>query len=638
MDDHNFGYSRRSRARAPGLLPVPQPVPASAAGGPAPADGGPRTPVHGLDSPFDESRLLSFLQSANFSTDSLGSASWAPPDPEAQGLGIQSPSTRRYSAHSLNNSPVLQARRAAPSARPKSAIFLDSINFAISEDGSPVQDAINNTPRARNSYHFGGARASLAAQAYVPVPSIAPPTGPAHPAHAAAAPRLGSPRTSPARSALPSRYGRLVLPIRKRNALPERYQPFNFQPEVLNQSASALKPAHRKGHKYKHSSVLMNLFQEPPPALQNLHTLQPLAIPDLFPVPTLREVMALISGSQRAKLVWLAAHVVLLGVVFVVGARVAMPLLLTLAHLVFYDALALVVVVFVEIMSNFEVWGSSSIQYPFGLGRLEVLVGFALSTLLVMVGVDLISHLVEEFVIGMAFHDASGEVEHLSHHIHGSPGAAAPLHWGYELVLAVTVAMTLVLSNYILVHDRIRRMIALAQEAQALTARREWAPVAFMRRYYDTVSRYPTHLLTLLYAVFLMAAPVLPVGNDVDVNEATTLVVASLLCYNGLQLAKSLGGILLLSYPHLDYRYFVLKLRILDRVEQLDCFKLTWMVDRLFVAKFNYELYVVGLRIVMRGGSSEMESEVRFEVGRVVRDCVGLREGKIEITIDIDRN
>ncbi|CAH2352018.1 hypothetical protein CLIB1423_05S03774 [[Candida] railenensis] len=683
---------------------------------------GPHTPTNAIDSPFDNAQNLSFLSSANFSTESLSSSHPAPPPISfagslpSSGLGIgtlPSPySSRRFSGQSLSNSPLLPSSKrnsfnssnpttsntnnnssSNRAPRPKSAIFMmDSNNFAISEDGSPIQDAIDSTPRARNSFHFGR---STAAQAYVPTPQIAPPTGPSgftfgggNASVEIGGSRSNSRSTSPVRSGSPARNGRTASPIRKpttlgvdkRNTSPTRYQPFNFQPQELMMNGNgsnhslSVKPAHRKGHKYKHSSVSMNLFQEPPPAIANIHQ-KVLSIPDSYPIPTFKESIRSVTHTQKLKLAWSIGHVLVSAFVFLVGIKLKMPTLSTLAHLIFYDALGSLVIVFVDIMSNFEVWNSSSIQYPFGLGRLEVLVGFALSTSLIMVGLDLISHSVEEFVIELAVGGEENVKDHSSHHIHGdhSTGTNSSItgNWFvYELVLFISICITIVSSNYILFYDRINNMISnstrvggdepvndknskwkrrskinvgIIEGVSTTSTENDFVGFARVKNYLNAISRNPTHILTLTYILYLMLAPFLPtqlgLDIDIDLNESTTLVVALLLCYNGWKLAKSLGGILLLSYPHSDYQYYLLKSNIADQIEQLDCFKQTYSLEQLYLAKFNYELIVVGIFILMRGGTSEEESKIRFEINRIIKASVDRsgRKNKIEITIDINR-
>ena len=56
----------------------------------------------------------------------------------------------------------------------------------------------------------------------------------------------------------------------------------------------------------------------------------------------------------------------------------------------------------------------------------------------------------------------------------------------------------------------------------------------------------------------------------IDINEAATITVALLLCYNGWKLVKTLGGILLCSFPYSDYDYHMLKSRIIDQILSKD--------------------------------------------------------------------
>ncbi|CAK7892856.1 hypothetical protein CAAN1_08S04016 [[Candida] anglica] len=718
---------------------------------------------------------LRFLSSANFSSDSLPGT---PPTPSNNTMAFAAPmsassSWRGLSNPSLANSPMLGNMRTSPtgpiggsaangngpngrSARPKSAIFMmDSNSFAIAEDGSPVQEAIDNTPRARRSFHFGAGSSSMAnfggalpsnssaARSYTPVVPMAPPMGPSgsQGAPSISFAQLGGPTpprpgrrgsanssaassrsTSPVRSRSPVRHQhsrkQSMSPIRKNNlsiggggaggaAAGASASPFNFKPLHHDSSSSiSLKPAQRKGHKYKHSSVSMNFFQEPPPALLNSYN-QPLSIPASFPIPTFRESLTSVKPPQRVKLLWSGFHLSLSIAVFCLGIHLGLPTLSTLAHLVFYDALGSFVTVFVDVMSNFDVWGSSSLQYPFGLGRLEVLVGFALSTSLVMVGLDLVSHGLEEWVVEMmgdevveavatekvmdAVGDATAAVAAAaaaagaatashgdsSHHIHHS---STPTHFTlfqytiYLSTLLLVIITTFISSNYVLLHDRIAAIVqanhqqqsdviappkkrgyglltgkntskgnGLDSESQSGTNSSSVTGLKAITAYLVSFSRNPTQFLTLAYSLLLVILPLLPeLDLNVDLNESTTLVVALLLIYNGWSLAKTLGGILLLSYPSSDYQYYLLKQRLVDSITQLESYRQSYTMSRLFVTKVNYELLVVGVRMNMKGASSDDEARIRFEVTRIIRSEVeeaakNGRNNKVEITLDIER-
>lgn len=574
---------------------------------------------------------LGRLASANFSTDSLTEAPenlMAPTTPTLNGNNFQAPYVnRRYSNSSLNGSPVPSQPVVARTtrARPKSAYYMDT-HHSISEDGSPVQVPISNTPRSRNSMGY------IPKSAYIPN-NFGPPLAPA----AESRPLSNSRSNSPTRS----RTYKPKSPVR-RSSSPSKANPFNFKTqEVMMHSMGSnpsltVKPAHRKGHKYKHSSVSMNLFQEPVQDFENSKQL--LEIPDLFPIPNFRESIASINKTQKFKLLWSLLHFSLSILIFTLGFKFKLSAFSTLAHLIFYDSLGTILIVIVDIMSNFEVWNNSSIVYPFGLGRLEVLVAFGLSASLIMVGLDLISHSVEEFIVALI---ASDDSEHaLSHHIHGELGHT---NWFvYEFMLLLSITVTLITSNYILVSDKIKNM--LSEEPTSLSA----APhkkniLGSLQKYVYAWAKNPTHLLTLTYSLYLLVYPIIShITETTDVNDLASITAALLLCYTGWRLVTTLGGILLCSYPYTDYEYHVLKSTIMDQIRGLDFFKQTYTINQFFVTKFNYKLFVVGLQIDMKGATSDDDSRLRFEIYRIVkREIQALSlvtaNSDIEITIDVNR-
>lgn len=625
-----------------------------------PEDEIPVTPVQPRGPAERASGNIGFLASANFSTDSLNDTSVPPMDynNSFNNNFNNSNSPRKYSNSSTSTNNTINNNSNNYSAgsmyrtnsntrsRPLSAFLMDSGN-AISEDGLPVIPLFNNTPRSRNSFTFSAKP--------LPTTTFTPPL-----------PTTANYRSSsPTRQTSPSRINkhyRSGSPVRRGSSPSKAANPFNFGTQDLmfqhsNGSNQTLqvKPAHRKGHKYKHSSVSMNLFQEPPPI--SLADVQLVAIPDLHPIPNYKEAIASVTQNQKLRFIWSICHLGLSFIIFGLGFKFKLSALSTLAHLVFYDSLGSLLIVFVDTMSNFEVWNKSSIAYPFGLGRLEVLVAFALSTSLVMVGFDLFSHFIEEFIVLWAAPENHTDHEHLSHHVHAEPGSNEGNWAAYMGILVVTMVVSLISSNYILTYDRINEMIN-NQESNAYantlypnssnrgneksisSQRQKWMQII------EVWKKNPTHLITLTYTLFLIISPLVPqsLTSDlaIDINEFATITVAVLLCYNGWKLVKLLGGILLCSFPYSDYDYNVIRASITDQILLKDFFKQTYKIEKFFITKFNYKLFVVGMNIEMKGANSDEEVRMRFEVNRIIRKELEQLEGTTdnltaETTIDIDR-
>lgn len=612
---------------------------------------------------------LGKLALANFSTDSLAGGPTLQAAADIQPLSplpAPTPKLNPYSPQAYHQRRLSQNTNLSPRGRlprPKSAIFLDFQHPTIAEDeypgdSSPLEARFHNTSRLRNLSYIPKL---VSFNAYTPK-DLGPPIGP---------PRISvdrsPPRGSPCREPdLPQRdlysvtngsvgsLGNLFSPalapapsLAPSLAPPDTqlYSPFNFQLQNLSNSNLAAKPAHRRGHKYKHSSVLMNLFTEPPPAA--ILAVDPL--PERPPMPTGAEVSDSLTPSQRLKLGWLAAHFAALLAVFMAGYHMGVPLLSTLAHLMFYDALGLIVVVAVDVMLNFPVWSSLSVAYPFGLGRLEVLVGFALSASLIMVGFDLVSHFVEGQIVEMMAgaagspngaddaHDAVHDLVALGHHIHDHH--SEPPSWlAYEAMLLILIAVTL-FTTFVVRTDRINQMILhqdAADDPGLLDPETDlwWEAVV---KYVQAWARNPTHVLTLTYLVYLVILPLFP--QLADMHELMSLVVALLLCTTGWRLVKRLGSILLCLFPTLDARYLAMKSSVVREIEELDFFKQAWKVTLIFIAKFNYDCVVVGMRVQMRGGTADDDLRCRFEINRIIRRQLAGADDvkKMEITVDISR-
>lgn len=618
---------------------------------------------------------LSFL-SANFSSESLdiqGAAS--PTTPVRSGLGPAIPpsnnltpamtSAQLLAYNRLNSNANFISAQNSPGAslsqpsfsshqrtysnsssrpRPRSMFGSELQGSAILEGADESADSRDKRAQNRNSFH------------YTPKMSNTPMFTPRSQEGIIVRSRSNSPKraTSPKRSSSPQRRAALS-PYRSRASSPSK-QPFNFKPQDVMNGGSAAKPAHRKGHRYKHSSVSMNLFQEPLP-IDGVNLQQNL-IPDLYPIPNIRESLASADSFQKLKLMFAFFHFLVSGLVFWFGVESQQPAFSTLSHLVFYDSLGSILVAFVDIMSNFEAWSKSSIAYPFGLGRLEVLTGFALSASLVMVGCDLVSHFVEELVVSYVepLADEHGSHEHGSHHIHGSNHPN--VNWFfYELVLLVVILVTWLTSTMIFADGAFYKMIFKVESNPQSSASQSKATnglldkhegkadskLSYAKRLLGIFVKNPIRLLTLLYSLFLFLVPLIPSTLKeefgFDINETSTLMVAFTLCYAGWSLLKTLGGILLISFPYSDYDYNVLKATIIDKILGLPSFKNSYVLGSFFFTKVNYQLYVVGVTVTMKGGSADEESRLLFEINRVIVNELNRFEedAKVETTVSVDR-
>lgn len=417
------------------------------------------------------------------------------------------------------------------------------------------------------------------------------------------------PPMAPMRNKSPSRYRsptRDGSPKRYRSPSPKK--PFNFKSTNLAApTASSMRPSHRKGHRYKHSSVSMNLFQEPKQRA-------PLKVPVSFPIPTAKEFFGSCTPDQKRKFAWSCLHLALSSVILTIGFSYSLHTFSTLSHLIFYDALGCTTVVLSDIMRNFDVYTQSSIMFPFGLGRIKVLFEFALSVSLVFVGCDLISHFAEEFII--SFFEGDVDVETGGHSHHGSESSPHMNMMVYELCVAATLLTTFISSR-------------LHGDSGSASSR--------IGKLKHTIMSNPTHFITLIFASYLAFHPLLlSLDSDIEFNEVSSLAISVLIIYMGWKVVKRLGYTILLSAPGLTSNKSVtneLKQRIID----LDEFKKGYEIKNLVVSQVHLELVIVLANIRMIGGTDDDELNVRYKISEVVGQVIDTRHRGVETTIDIDR-
>lgn len=466
------------------------------------------------------------------------------------------------------------------------------------------------------------------------VPSLAQPPPPSishsHSGSLSSMRRSRSPirAKSPIRSPSPIRG---ESPIRQVN--PFNFKSTSFPMQHGNGSQNSLsvpgsnKTQYRRGHRYKHSSVSMNLFQEPPKRA-------PLNVKEHFSIPNLGEVVKSLTSIQKIKLAWCSVHIFSVIALFVIGIKFNNSVLLTLSHLCFYDMMSNLIVVIVDIMTNFQCWTNSSLQYPFGLGRIEVLIGFGLSVSLIFVGGDLISHLLEEIIINLIIGDTNDNEDRI-HHSHNSSSDSNTLSsFNFELLIIFTVILTVVSSNLLLSTKKLSFTNSLFSKNHLIKS--------------------STNLLTLLYASYSFLYPLVSHFEHFEhLNDLSTLFIALLICNIAWRLIKSLSFILLISYPFDTKSFSESVTRLSNGIQDLPDFKSNYKIDKIIISKVNYQIYIVIVKIKMFGSTDDDESKMRYYITRLIKqvlldaesgyqdkdsdDVLDDSNTKFEITIAIDK-
>lgn len=394
--------------------------------------------------------------------------------------------------------------------------------------------------------------------------------------------------------------------------------PFNFEQTTYSLSSPPVKPSQRRGHRYKHSSVSMNFFEEPNKV--------PLTIPKSHPIPNSKEAFQSMSRDQMVRMAWSGVHLFAAALIFTSSSPYTA--MAALAHLVLYDALGATLTAAVDILGNFEVWKKSSIHHPFGLQRAEVLAGFALSVALIFMGGDLMSHSVESVV--EVFYDADhGVHDHSDHaksahghaHSHGKAQGGPSVLSTTDLILTLlAIAVTCISAYGLKNHERIGKAMRHNGLAQLPLP-------SFLSN--------PSHLMTITSSLAICSYLLFPGSPSEVLDSIVTPLIAMSMCYVGWQLAKSLGGMLIMSFPGVN--------RISEIEQQVLAENLVKSVSDVSFWQVHHNLCLVSMRIEMNEASSVEEQALKARAAEIAKSILTpdyedmMDDVRWETTIDITR-
>lgn len=255
-----------------------------------------------------------------------------------------------------------------------------------------------------------------------------------------------------------------------------------------------------------------------------------------------------------------------------------------LSHLIFYDSLGALLCVAVEVLSNFEVWSRSSIRHPFGLQRMEVIAGFALSVLLIFMGFDLVSHNAKHALEGIG---------HEPHHSHS-----------HERVSAGTVDLTAVLA----IVSTLISAVGLRNHARIGKAMR----FAAMQNL-PSILNNPSHFLTLSCSTILLILPLLSLHAFEWIDKTLSMTMALAMCFLGVHLGKSVGSMLLMSYSGKE---------VPNVVKDIGADPLVKSVDHAKFWQAHYGVSMANLKLRV-SGSEENLVRLRERITSMIRNRLG---------------
>lgn len=261
----------------------------------------------------------------------------------------------------------------------------------------------------------------------------------------------------------------------------------------------------------------------------------------------------------------------------------------SLSHLILFDSLGAMLCVVVDILGNFDVWARSSVRHPFGLERAEVLAGFAMSVLLLFMGMDLLSHNLQHVLEGMGKHEPHRPHEHSTR---VSPGG---IDTASLLAILSTVVSAFLLGN----HARIGKAMR----------------VAYIESL-PSILGNPSHFLTISCSMLLLLLPLLSIKLYIWLDRALSLTIAVCMCILGIRLVKTLGFMLLQSYTSNP------KSGVEDLIRDIESDPSVTAIEDAKFWQVHYGLCMANLALRVRGSEEEL-TRLRERVTSLIKNRLG---------------
>lgn len=239
-------------------------------------------------------------------------------------------------------------------------------------------------------------------------------------------------------------------------------------------------------------------------------------------------------------------------------------------------------------MRSQPVFLDTSANVCHSLERSEVLVGFAMSILLLFMGFDLISHNASHVLEAAGDHEA-----HHEHHHEARVSAGS-----VDLVALLAIVSTLLSAVMLKNHARIARAM-----------RSGTISLSFL----PSVLNNPSHLLTLSCSGILIIMPFLSFETYTWVDLTLSTSMAFAMCGLGYQLVKTLGAMLLMSHSGAG---------LSEVLRDIESDPAVMGIDEAKFWEVHYGLCMANLKLRVLG-SEEALIKLRERITTLVRNRLG---------------
>lgn len=294
------------------------------------------------------------------------------------------------------------------------------------------------------------------------------------------------------------------------------------------------------------------------------------------------------SQDQKTQLIWCGIH-------FMIGVQLWLisyesTVLMSLSHVICYDAFSAIVSVLADVLSNFDVWKTSSVRHPFGLQRTEILAGFASSVGLLFMGIDIGSHLCENFVKNVISESVPHDHEAERFFARGSSFAII-------ISLAATIISSIVFKN----HERVGTAVQFT----------------YIRRLPYGLNN-PLYLITIFSFLTMLTMPSWSSETYFGkIDAVLSIGIAVVMCFVGWMTALTLGRMLLMGFNPRCQQLITKRIQSDADISSIEEIRM-WQV--------HYGLCIINIRLRVRGSAAndnQIRANVNTIVGQVLKANMG---------------
>ncbi|KAG5513688.1 hypothetical protein PMAC_000726 [Pneumocystis sp. 'macacae'] len=273
-------------------------------------------------------------------------------------------------------------------------------------------------------------------------------------------------------------------------------------------------------------------------------------------VPTITDLLKSMSRNQKFNLFLGLFH-------FIIGCLIwnfehAPVSSTTLGSIIMYDAISMIFMFFLNVYSNFEIWYTNTIKYPFGLKRVDVLGKFSIAVFLLYMTMNSFKKIIETSIL-----DPFSKTNALK------KSESTQILWNFSSeIIIISIIITIISIVQFNNHYHLAKDI-----------------FSSSRIFYTFLNPFHLKSLLPLFIFFFMTITSLSTINTID--KYISLLFQIPICILEYIVIKKLGRILILSFPSDSVQSCINELKKGTLIHSIELVNIWQPYFSFYIANFN---------------------------------------------------